>query len=111
MVWVSDEEIEQIARHFNCSLDEVGVNYLRKIEGRWALKELPRRNWDCIFLEGKRCQIYSIRPKQCQTFPWWKENLATPAAWKEAAKRCEGIRDDAPLVPYEEIERQLNRKK
>lgn len=107
VVWISDEEIEAIALHLELSAAEFIAKYLRRVEGRWALKERPERDWDCIFLKGKRCSIYPVRPKQCKTFPWWPQNLATPEAWEETKKQCEGICDDAPLIPAEEIERQL----
>lgn len=109
-VWVTGDEIARMARFLKLSVEEFGKLYLRRIGNRYALKELPRKNWDCIFLEGKQCKLYSVRPKQCQTFPWWHENLESPEKWAEAAKQCEGIRSDAPLVSYGEIEEQLARK-
>jgi uncharacterized protein len=107
MVWVTEEEIARMADFLKLSLDEFGKLYLRRIGNRYALRELPRKNWDCVFLEGKQCKLYSVRPKQCRTFPWWRENLESPEKWAEAARQCEGIREDAPLVPVEEIERQV----
>ncbi|HEV8050891.1 MAG TPA: YkgJ family cysteine cluster protein, partial [Parachlamydiaceae bacterium] len=73
---------------------------------RYALVE--KKNYDCIFLKDKKCSVYPVRPTQCRTFPWWMQNLATPEDWKEAAKFCEGISDDAPLVSIDIIESQLN---
>jgi uncharacterized protein len=105
--WVSEEEIATIAYHLNLSLKEFSKRYLRRVMGRQALLELPR-TYDCIFLKDKKCQIYSVRPKQCRTFPWWRQNLSSPEAWEEAAKHCEGINPMAPLVPGEVIQEQLD---
>ncbi len=106
-VWVNETEIEQIAAHLNMDIPSFTERYLIKVDERYSLKEDPE-NYDCPFLENKkRCTIYFIRPRQCRTFPWWRENLSSEEAWKEAAKRCEGIHPQAPLVSIEEIEKNL----
>jgi Fe-S-cluster containining protein len=63
----------------------------------------------CVFLapEG-RCRIYSARPQQCITYPFWPEVLATAKAWRREAKRCEGIGRGA-VVPLHVIEDALRR--
>ena len=100
--WMTLDEIEALAQFLNISLNEVVQKYLRKIDGRWALKE-KGDNYDCIFLQDKKCTVYPVRPKQCRTFPWWPQNLESEKSWSETARYCEGIRDDADIVPYEEI--------
>lgn len=104
--WVTDEEIEAIAAYLNMTVKEFGKKYLRLVNGRYSLLE-KKVSFDCIFLKDKKCQIYPVRPSQCRTFPWWVHNLATPEHWKEAAKFCEGICDDAPVVPLSVIQEQL----
>lgn len=106
-IWVSDEEISTIAKHVELSIEEFSQRYLRKVNGRFSLLEKPK-SYDCTFLDGKKCRIYSVRPKQCRTFPWWPDHLESPKAWKEAARYCEGINDNAPLVSSEKIVEQLN---
>ena len=103
-VWVTLDEICTIAAYLNISVDEFSRRYLRQRDGRYALVEMKSRNYDCIFLKDFKCLIYQVRPKQCRTFPWWKENLTSEESWKEAAQRCEGICDSAPLVSFEEIQ-------
>ncbi len=106
-VWVSPAEIEQISAHLNISQEEFLKRYTRTVFGRVSLKE--RVNFDCVFLKENRCQIYPVRPRQCRTFPWWKDNLESPAAWKETAQRCEGIdHPDAPLISLETIQGELH---
>ncbi len=41
-------------------------------------------NGDCVFLkDGRQCTVYSARPLQCSTYPWWPELMddggCTPA--------------------------------
>lgn len=105
--WVTKEEIHAIADYLGLSVKVFGKRYLRYVSGRYSLLE-KGPNFDCIFLKDKRCEIYPVRPAQCRTFPWWKENLSSPEAWKEAAKYCEGITKDAPVVPFDTIETQKN---
>ncbi len=108
-VWVTLKEIENMAGLLGMPKDEFTKRYVRKVGSRLSLKEHPK-TFDCVFLKGKRCEVYQERPSQCRTFPWWPENLEDPAAWKEAAKNCEGINHpDAPVIPLSEIEEQLNK--
>ncbi len=108
-VWLSTEEIDAIATHLGISRPQFLQTYTRSIFGRVSLRE-DRITYDCIFLKDKKCQIYSVRPLQCRTFPWWKENLSTPEQWKEASRRCEGIdHEDAPVVSFKVIEEEKNR--
>lgn len=106
-VWVTKEEIHQIADFLNIPVKVMMRTYVRQKYNRYSLIEKRSHNNDCIFLKDKKCQIYNVRPKQCRTFPWWVQNLNSPESWKEAAKDCEGINYDAPLVPFEEIEKVL----
>lgn len=105
-VWVSEEEAQEISEHLGISLIEFGRRYLRRVDSRLALLEHPK-NYDCVFLQDKKCQIYPVRPKQCRTFPWWTQNLRSEEDWEEAAKRCEGINLNAPVVSLEKIQEQL----
>lgn len=104
-IWVDEEEIEQIADHLNLSVQEFAKRYLRRVKGHFSLLELPH-TFDCIFLKDKKCQIYSVRPTQCRTFPWWPRNLKSAQDWQEAARCCEGINSAAPVIPLETIEQQ-----
>jgi hypothetical protein len=103
-VWVKESEIKEIAELLAISEDEMKKKYLRRVGGSWALKEMPR-NYDCVFLQDRRCKIYARRPHQCRTFPWWNTLLSSKEEWEKAARYCEGMSPDAPSVPFEEIEK------
>ena len=105
-VWVTDEEIEAIAEFRKEPLDEVEGLYTRRAKGRVTLRE--KANGDCVFFERKKgCTIYSVRPPQCRTWPFWESNLRTPADWEQACKICPGS-GQGDLIPVEEITRRLN---
>ncbi len=102
-VWISEEECAALAAHFNLSYADFLRLYTRMIGDKRSLIEDPR-NYDCVFLKNKKCSVYSLRPKQCRTFPWWAHNLRSPQDWIEAGQLCEGINHpDAPVVPFEVI--------
>lgn len=90
-VWLSAAESRAIAQHLELSEDEFACRYLRQHAGRPCLRERP--DYDCILLEPRTrsCTAYEQRPLQCRTWPWWRENLASPEAWAAAAEHCPGI--------------------
>jgi uncharacterized protein len=106
-VWITDEEIARLAEYLKLSVAETTEKYCRTIDGKVSLRERRSKEglYDCIFLtetgpaqnsggvsHGRRvCSVYSVRPAQCRTWPFWKENLASESAWVHAAKRCPGI--------------------
>ncbi len=104
-VWVNEQEIQEMAAFLKMTIEEFSLRYLRLVKGRLSLKERPQ-NYDCVFLKDKKCQIYSVRPQQCRTFPWWPHHLKSEKEWEEAARYCEGISPQAPMVPFEAIEEQ-----
>lgn len=108
-VWVSPEEAEAMAAHLNITLEEFIKKYTRRVGNRLSLLERRRgNNYDCIFLDGKRCTIYDVRPEQCRTYPWWPENTTTSQDWNDEGVRCEGINHpDAPLITLDEIQKHL----
>jgi Fe-S-cluster containining protein len=106
-VWVSEEEIKALAELLHLLEVDFVKKYIRRIGNRLSLKEHPK-TFDCVFLKEKKCLVYTHRPVQCRTYPWWPENLKSRAAWLEEAARCEGIESlDADLIPLSEITKHL----
>lgn len=103
-VFVTEKEIVAIARHLGLSVREFSRRFLRKIGDRFSLKEY--KNYDCVFLKDNKCSIYTCRPVQCRTFPFWPRILASKEAWDETATQCEGMRPGARKVALDEIEAQ-----
>lgn len=71
-------------------IEEFERLYVRKVGVRKSLKELP--NNDCVFFDSqsRKCAVYSVRPRQCRTWPFWDSNLKSPATWEQTCKECPG---------------------
>ncbi|MCE5186777.1 MAG: YkgJ family cysteine cluster protein [Planctomycetaceae bacterium] len=105
-IWLTLPEIEFLAGELRLTPDEVQTKFLRRIGPRHTIKEDPKTK-DCTFLspahDGCRgCAIYSVRPNQCRTWPFWSSNLYDPSAWNVAAMRCPGV-NRGRLYSLEEI--------
>lgn len=106
--WLSEQDVVTIAKYLQLSIEEFALKYLRLVNGKFALTEKPL-SFDCVFLKDKKCQIYPVRPTQCRTFPWWQRNLKSREDWQNAAKYCEGISEEAPLISCETIQSELDK--
>ncbi len=101
-VWVDSEEIARLAEFRGESFEEFSSKYVRQVGIRYSLIERP--GGDCIFWERDRgCTVYSARPSQCRTWPFWTENIESPEDWARTQQTCPGS-GRGQLVPLEEIE-------
>jgi hypothetical protein len=110
-VWISPEEIEVAAEHLGIPPAEFSRLYTRRVGRRVSLIE--QANADCAFLQpngdGTRgCRIYSVRPAQCCTWPFWPANLSGERAWAAAGRRCPGI-NRGKLFGLDHIENEKSR--
>lgn len=107
-VWVDEKEIAEMSSFLKISEEEFIKKYTRQVGEHRALLE-HSKNYDCVFLKDNACQLYTARPRQCRTFPWWPEHLTSKKAWDEASTRCEGMNHpDGALISLEEIQKQLS---
>jgi uncharacterized protein len=92
-VWVTPDEISEMAKFLNLTVDQFSKKYLRRVGTDISLIELP--DYDCVFLQrtGQTigCKIYSVRPQQCRTWPFWKMNLTSSSGFLHSTRRCPGI--------------------
>jgi hypothetical protein len=100
-VWVSEEEIQRIARYLGLEEREFLKRYCRRVFRRVTLREKP--NYDCIFFSPAGCRIYEVRPHQCSSFPFWPDNIDRPASWEATRRRCPGC-GDGKLYTLRQIE-------
>ncbi len=90
-IWVTPSEIKMISKVLALKEEEFINRYLVKIRYRYSLKELSFADgFRCIFFDTTSCActIYSVRPQQCRTFPFWnyfKNRI------EEVKKECPGI--------------------
>jgi len=107
-VWINDEETKRIAEKLGLSVTAFRREYAHQAHGRWTLNERrTAEGYDCVFLErdglGKAlCSIYDVRPRQCRTWPFWKENLTSSRAWEQTKQNCPGS-GHGKLYPVEQI--------
>jgi Fe-S-cluster containining protein len=103
-VMLADGEAERIRRHLSLSTAWFRRRYIERAESGDALRLDDGR---CPFLGAHGgCRIYPVRPRQCRSYPFWPELVATQTAWRREARRCEGIGRGA-VVPVAHIERML----
>ncbi|MCX6991306.1 MAG: YkgJ family cysteine cluster protein [Chlamydiae bacterium] len=114
-VWVSDEEIIEMSNFLKVTVEHFIKKFTRNVSGKRALLERPKTLpdlsvvYDCTFLKDNVCTLYNYRPRQCRTYPWWPENIASKKAWEDEGTRCEGINHpDAETISLEEIQQQLS---
>ena len=100
IVYLSVDDAERLAAHAELSVpDWLERDTRTTFDGRFVLKS-RENDGICIYLNDRQqCNIYEVRPQQCRAFPWWAENLATPAAWNNTKAACPGIdAEDALLI-------------
>jgi hypothetical protein len=129
-VWISREEIARLAEFLRLTPQQVVEKYCRKVDGQFSLKEFrnARGEYDCVFLTEEKvrrpagpaaaapgsddqvtltrrgCSIYSVRPLQCRTWPFWDGNLASKESWDRAAQRCHGMNHGHRTFTQEKME-------
>jgi uncharacterized protein len=108
VVWVSDEELQQIADFLDEPVGGVKIEHTRLIGSRRTLKEFA--NGDCTFFDGKTrgCRIYSLRPTQCKTWPFWSSNLESEETWQQTQDECPGA-GQGKLYTLDEINTEAGR--
>lgn len=100
-VWVDPRQVPEIADFLGLDEATFGRRYLRVVGGRLALVDAA--DGACVFWRDG-CRIYPVRPQQCRTFPFWRENVASPAAWRRVGAQSPGV-DRGRRYGREEIER------
>ena len=111
-VFLSEGDLRRLSTFLAMTRDELVRTHCRQVRfgqfKRLSLTEKP--NLDCIFWEGDGCSVYSARPFQCQSFPFWSTHLGSPEDWQNAAETCPGV-GKGQLHPRDEIERWMRRRR
>ncbi len=113
-VWFEEDEGQAMADFLGITLFDFLSQYTRSELGKRTLNETRNAlgEYDCVFLkadeQGKRgCSLYNARPHQCRTWPFWPENMVSPQAWEDAARRCPGmansLKGQGKFYPIEDI--------
>ena len=60
-------------------------------DGKQLALKMPEKG-GCIFFINRRCIIYSARPGQCRTFPFWKDSFENQREWNYVRLYCRGTK-------------------
>ncbi len=89
-VWVSQADVRRMADHLEMDVESYYERYVRVVGRRLSLTEFA--NGDCVMWDKEvGCTVYPVRPKQCVTFPYWKEVLDNEDLLRDVARGCPGI--------------------
>jgi len=90
-VWISDAEIERLARALDVSDAQLRTLYTRRVADRGVVLR-QKRNQDCVFWAADSgCQIYPLRPRQCRSYPFWAAIVRSRENWQAEASCCPGV--------------------
>lgn len=106
LVYFDRNDVKNVSRFLKCTPEEFKASHLTQDEGHWVLE--VEGNAPCPFLTTKGCGIHEVKPKQCQTYPFWKENLNHKNTWHLVGGFCPGI-DKGPMVMVESIKEMLKK--
>jgi Fe-S-cluster containining protein len=104
-VYLTLTDRRRLAAHLGIPTREFTRRYCQRTDGHFHLRD-STSGPDCLFLRGRRCGVYSARPIQCRTWPFWPENMS-PKAWnRDVVGFCPGVGKGKP-VESKDIRRQL----
>ncbi|MCP4146877.1 MAG: YkgJ family cysteine cluster protein [bacterium] len=101
-VYLIKKDIEAIARFLKLSIPDFLKKHCTRQED--GLIHLNMGSNACPMMENNNCIIYNVRPKQCQGWPFWLENLSKDTWQKEVAPFCPGV-GKGKLYSAEELEK------
>ena len=90
-IYVTDREIDEISSYLGMPRKDFVRCSLKKIGGRYSIRDVRNANWSCLFFSEGKCVVYPVRPVQCRTWPFWTENLRSRSSWAQTSKDCPGI--------------------
>lgn len=102
-VYLTKVELSEIPEYLKLTRAQFLERYCSKEPGSWWSLRMDQPACPFLTAEG-RCAIYSVRPKQCRTWPFWEENLPEDV-WNGPVKECCPGIGKGPLVSAIEVER------
>ncbi|PCI78039.1 zinc/iron-chelating domain-containing protein [Candidatus Aerophobetes bacterium] len=105
LVILTKDDVERASNTLNIQKDAFIKQYTQKFGKHLCLIDQPDST-KCIFLNREKgCKIYSNRPKQCSTFPFWKDLMRSKRCWDEEKQLCEGLdHPEGKLYSSQEID-------
>jgi hypothetical protein len=102
-VLVTPEEIERLAAAVELDVDAFRAIYTRRISGE-AISLREKADGACVLYDPEQgCTVYRSRPRQCETFPFWRGIVASASAWESEARTCPGL-NRGPIRSADEVD-------
>ena len=105
-VYLSDNDLKRFSNYFKLSIKKFKEEYCQITDGFVHLIEKTELNGNCIFLKDKKCSVYTCRPSQCRTWPFWNENMNVKVWNKNISINCPGI-GKGKIIKYKIIKKLL----
>ena len=102
-VYLSDNDLKRFSKYFKLSIKRFKEKYCQIKDGFVHLIEKTELDGNCIFLIDKKCSVYTSRPSQCRTWPFWNENMYAKVWNENISINCPGI-GKGKIIKYETIE-------
>jgi hypothetical protein len=87
-VYVAPRELRPLASLLGIPETECIQRCLYPFREGYSVRE--RADGRCFFYEDG-CAVYTARPWQCRSFPFWLQNLESRQAWLRVSAECPGI--------------------
>ena len=107
IIYFDREDIRNAAEYLGISPSELKEIFLTRDDGKWVM-EVGADGTPCSFLTDTGCGIHNGKPKQCQSYPFWRENMDSKSMWKLVGGFCPGI-DVGPMIEIDTIKSLLQK--
>lgn len=87
-IYVAPDELAPLAAHLDTTPERLIRAALYPFRDSYSIGE--HADGRCLFYEHG-CQIYPVRPRQCRSYPFWREHLRSWRRWQVLARHCPGI--------------------
>ena len=103
-VFLSPQDILRLMGATGLAFREFLVKFTRTVDlgTGLAISLLETPRFDCIFWNAG-CSVYSSRPLQCSTYPFWERIVESRETWMEEARDCPGM-ETGPTITMAHIE-------
>lgn len=91
-----------LASRSGLTASEFRQAYTRALPGGAISLRETSRGACVFFVAGQGCSVYEDRPRQCRTWPFWKQVVETRESWNREAVECPGM-NHGPLHAATEI--------
>lgn len=106
-VYLTNKDIKKASQFLNLTVKKFINEYCELDHDSESYFLNQGSDKDCLFLQNKKCSIYTARPMQCKTWPFWSETMNAKTWKKEVANFCPGI-NKGRLYSAQEIDNIVN---